>query len=365
MQAQLLSSGGVCRTVRRTETGPAQRQQLSHQLSRAHTVVRRRCVGRNAALPLSGRAVWCVTCVWAVGCTLLAADRSMASKPKTPSHKAVVRRLPSKLTAEEFYNVVDALNIRDDVSWSYFVQGDSGEGYSRGDPTTNPEFRYGRAYLNFNTAPGLEYFLANFGGYPFLDSKGKEWPCIVMRAPLLKVPQAGRRRKDTKFMGTIEQDPDYLEFLAELQKEPEPPKTAEQLMAARDAEEAKAKAQAEQDVTPLVAFMRKKRDEKERRQKVRCCLPDRRKSSALYQHRPAHCRDCRSVAEQKRPRGRAEKEGEGEARKGAAAGGAKTRPRPARRDEQHQEKEGTWATPTRGDGRRGGIHHGSQAAVSC
>lgn len=234
----------------------------------------------------------------------------MASKQKTPSHKAVVRRLPSKLTAEEFYNVVDALHIRDDVSWSYFVQGDSGEGYSRGDPTTNPEFRYGRAYLNFNTAPGLEYFLDNFGGYPFVDSKGKEWPCVVMRAPLLKVPQAGRRRKDTKFMGTIEQDPDYLEFLAELQKEPVPPKTAEQLMAARDADEAKAKAQAEQDVTPLVAFMRKKRDEKERRQQVRSLLPARRNCHLLCLSIVPHTVVivALAVAEQKRPRRGAEKE---------------------------------------------------------
>ena len=205
----------------------------------------------------------------------------MASKQKTPSHKAVVRRLPAKLTAEEFWSVVDGLKIREDVSWSYFVQGNTGEGYSRGDPTTNPEFRYGRAYLNFNTAAGLEYFLENFGGYPFLDSKGKEWPCVVMRAPLLKVPQTGKRRKDTKFMGTIEKDPEYLEFLAELEQEPEPPKTAEQLMAARDAEEAKAKEQAEQEVTPLVAFMRKKRDEKERRQKVRW-LPETPRSSPAW-----------------------------------------------------------------------------------
>ena len=90
-----------------------------------------------------------------------------------------------------------------------------------------------------------------------------------MRAPLPKVPQEGKRRKDTKHMGTIEQDPDYMEFLAELEKEPEAPKTAEQLMAAREAEEAKAKELVEDEVTPLVAFMRKKRDEKERRQKRR------------------------------------------------------------------------------------------------
>ncbi len=103
----------------------------------------------------------------------------------------------------------------------------------------------------------------------------------MMRAPLLKVPQTGKRRKDTKFMGTIEKDPEYLEFLAELEQEPEPPKTAEQLMAARDAEEAKAKEQAEQEVTPLVAFMRKKRDEKERRQKVRW-LPETPRGSPAW-----------------------------------------------------------------------------------
>ena len=199
----------------------------------------------------------------------MASGAPSSSSKRPPCHKAIVRRLLPELEEEQFWGVVDGLNIRDGVSWSYFVGGSSGSGFSKGQPTVNPDFRYGRAYLNFHTADKLEYFLANFAGYPFLDAKGNEWPCSVMRAPLARVPQEGKRRKDVKHMGTIEEDPDYAEFLAELEKEPEPAPTTEQLIAAREAEE-KAK---EEIVTPLVAFMRKKRDEKERRKKARPLAP--------------------------------------------------------------------------------------------
>ena len=64
-------------------------------------------------------------------------------------------------------------------------------------------------------------------------------------------------------------DSDYIAFIAKLQKEPEPMPTAEKLLEIKETEE-KARAEvAEAEITPLVAYMRKKRDEKVRRQKVR------------------------------------------------------------------------------------------------
>jgi hypothetical protein len=67
-------------------------------------------------------------------------------------------------------------------------------------------------------------------------------------------------------------DPDYQEFIQQLSKDPEPMPTAEKLLELKEAEE-KARVEAvEAEVTPLVAYMRKKRDEKARRMKVRTTI---------------------------------------------------------------------------------------------
>ena len=107
-------------------------------------------------------------------------------------------------------------------------------------------------------------------------AEGTQAPLVTIREGKWKFnhceidpPQLFDLETDPHETCNLAEDPDYAEFLAELEKEPEPAPTTEQLIAAREAEE-KAK---EEIVTPLVAFMRKKRDEKERRKKARPIAP--------------------------------------------------------------------------------------------
>lgn len=52
----------------------------------------------------------------------------------------------------------------------------------------------------------------------FVDPKGHEYPAMVEFAPYQKIPKGkAHRRKDPK-MGTITEDPDYIEFLRVLEE---------------------------------------------------------------------------------------------------------------------------------------------------
>ena len=59
------------------------------------------------------------------------------------------------MQAEEFWDIIDRLNIRanGNVAWSSFARGSQGSGtLARGSSkAANTGFRYGRAYLNFTT----------------------------------------------------------------------------------------------------------------------------------------------------------------------------------------------------------------------
>ena len=74
-------------------------------------------------------------------------------------------------------------------------------------------------------------------------------------------------------MTTRSADIDYQDFIEELNRSREPLPTSEKLLDMKEAED-KAKAEAaEAEITPLVAYMRKRRDEKARRNKVGTTIP--------------------------------------------------------------------------------------------
>ena len=76
-------------------------------------------------------------------------------------------------------------------------------------------------------------------------------------------------------------DIDYQDFIEELNRSREPLPTSEKLLDMKEAED-KAKAEAaEAEITPLVAYMRKRRDEKARRNKVGTTISWDRLSSKL------------------------------------------------------------------------------------
>ncbi|PWN21359.1 hypothetical protein BCV69DRAFT_298378 [Microstroma glucosiphilum] len=79
---------------------------------------------------------------------------------------------------------------------------------------------YSRAYLRFKTLPDLVEFHRNFDGHVFRDAAGNQSVALVEWAPYQKCPPlgatAGGGKKRDKKEGSIEEDPDYLEFIKTL-----------------------------------------------------------------------------------------------------------------------------------------------------
>ena len=129
------------------------------------------------------------------------AKKEKVSKPMT---KIVIRHLPSKMTETEFLEAVDPLPECDYVR---FVQADENLG-NQG---------FARAYVNFAKVEDLYLFKERFEGYVFIDKKGNESQCLVEYAPYQKVPNVAKKNKKDAKVNTIDEDPDYLAFVEEIQ----------------------------------------------------------------------------------------------------------------------------------------------------
>ncbi|XP_026275612.1 regulator of nonsense transcripts 3B isoform X3 [Frankliniella occidentalis] len=135
-----------------------------------------------------------------------------SDRPKTiekvekPPTKVVVRRLPPTMILETFLDQVAPLPP---VDYMYFVKADS---------SLSPN-SFGRAYLHFIHVSDLLIFTEKFDNYVFVDSKGNEYPAIVEYAPFQRIPKQRPSRKKDPRIGTIENDPYYLEFMEALKAE--------------------------------------------------------------------------------------------------------------------------------------------------
>ncbi|XP_055939202.1 regulator of nonsense transcripts 3A-like [Argiope bruennichi] len=135
-----------------------------------------------------------------------------------PSSKVVIRHLPPEMTGEFFFQLVSPLPAHD---YKYFVE-------------ASKEFNkkmYGTAYINFVNREDAVLFLKQYNGHIFQCGKGAKSKAIVEFAPFAKIPK-GPSSKD-RICGSIDDDPDYLEFLeslktknAEISKEDEVEKAA-------------------------------------------------------------------------------------------------------------------------------------------
>merc|ERR1712128_308774 len=103
------------------------------------------------------------------------------------------------------------------------------------------------------------------GGYVFVDTKGNEYIAIVEFAPHGKIGlQKDGKRKDPK-INSIEQDPEYMKFLEILEKGNEGTGfTVETVLEEIEHKEREAKAGRgpEHQLTPLLQFLKEKKDEK-------------------------------------------------------------------------------------------------------
>lgn len=168
-----------------------------------------------------------------------------------PPTKVVIRRLPPSLTPEVFLEQVSPLPFYD---YFYFVKADMSLGSNA----------FTRAYINFPCPDDIYTFKDKFDDYVFVDKKGNEYPAVVEFAPFQKVPKKKMRKADTK-KGTIEQDSEYQKFL-EILKNPETEPTIPIEAYLEELENKKKELKANHGVpkmtTPLIEYIRRKKEEK-------------------------------------------------------------------------------------------------------
>ena len=93
---------------------------------------------------------------------------------------------------------------------------------------------------------------------------GNEYSAIVEFAPNQKVSHEKENKKKDAKINTIEQDPDYVKFLEMLDQKPEGGNTVEQTLEEIEQREREIKAGKglENQTTPLLQFMKEKKEEK-------------------------------------------------------------------------------------------------------
>ena len=105
--------------------------------------------------------------------------------------------------------------------YDYYYYHMAAAGGTAQDKSLEPH-NYSRAYINFKDPEDIYVFRDKFDGYVFIDGKGNEYPAMVEFAPYSKIPKAKSvataKRKDPK-MGTLEEDPEYIQFLESMDPE--------------------------------------------------------------------------------------------------------------------------------------------------
>eukprot|EP00727_Mastigamoeba_balamuthi_P014039 m51a1_g9258 hypothetical protein (267) ;mRNA; f:55245-56612 len=162
-----------------------------------------------------------------------------APQPKT---KVAVRDLPPTLTAEAFRALLDE-SFRDAYDYLFFIPGS----------VTLRKSKKSKALVNFKDPKTVFAFAEKFNGHAFIDNKGKEDRARVEFAPSQKV--CPPRKKD-KREGTLESDPDFLKFVEDLSKPPEPPASVEALL------DAKLRAEDKPIISPLLQSLIARRNAK-------------------------------------------------------------------------------------------------------
>ncbi|GMT33106.1 hypothetical protein PFISCL1PPCAC_24403, partial [Pristionchus fissidentatus] len=157
--------------------------------------------------------------------------------------KVSIRRLPSKMAWSELEEQLSPLPDH------FYRQ------FTPAHPELYPH-SYSTLYLGIKGEKEVLEFANRFNRYVFVDSAGNESRASVEFAPYQKFPKSSKDEigADSK-IATIESDPAYLAFLAELEKEDKAMVTIEdQLKEAEEKEKAKMAGAEDFVVTPLVKF---------------------------------------------------------------------------------------------------------------
>lgn len=137
-------------------------------------------------------------------------------------------------------------------------------------------YAYSRAYIWFKNFEDIFLFRDRFDNYVFVDSKSNEYPALVEFAPYQRRVNLNDCQKPDSKCNTIEQDADYIKYLEQFDKpssEPSLPSCEAILEELEKREKDKLAAglsecAASKVMTPLLEFMKKKRDEKYRGKEV-------------------------------------------------------------------------------------------------
>ncbi|KAJ3257914.1 hypothetical protein HK103_004205 [Boothiomyces macroporosus] len=176
-------------------------------------------------------------------------------KEPEPKRKIVIRRLPPSLPEDVFKNSVE--KWLDKLSHYEFFPGKLAK-------SQNKESVYTRAYFAFEDLNFLLEFCKSYNGHTFIDSKGNQFRAVVEFAPFQKVIDPSKKKKADARMNTIHEDPEYLEFLESLKKEP-----AAETVDVNDVEYLMSNPSHQPKLTPLIESIKAKKESKLRKKKMK------------------------------------------------------------------------------------------------
>ena len=162
--------------------------------------------------------------------------------------KVVLRHIPPGFTSESLLLLLESnLNPFPEHDFFHFAPAD----YSL------VPYLFCRAYFNFTDPESAFSFKDKFNGQKFEDCNKIISAGIVEYAPFQRIPK--RFKKDIR-SGTIDKDPDYLEFLKELEIEPEAPPSIETII--NEIEKQRAARIEQQSSTALLEYIKHRRSER-------------------------------------------------------------------------------------------------------
>ncbi|KZT56986.1 hypothetical protein CALCODRAFT_470248 [Calocera cornea HHB12733] len=136
-----------------------------------------------------------------------APKKRKGQEPSAARLKVIVRRLPPNLPEAIFWKSVEPWVSEESIAWRTFYPG-------KVKPKLERENVPSRAYIMFKTPEQVAQFSGGYNGHVFRDKQGHESQAVVEFAPYQKAP--GINVKPDARQGTIEQDPDFLSFLNNL-----------------------------------------------------------------------------------------------------------------------------------------------------
>eukprot|EP01026_Neomeris_dumetosa_P043641 TRINITY_DN3664_c0_g1_i2.p2 TRINITY_DN3664_c0_g1~~TRINITY_DN3664_c0_g1_i2.p2 ORF type:complete len:351 (-),score=76.72 TRINITY_DN3664_c0_g1_i2:467-1519(-) len=178
--------------------------------------------------------------------------------------KVVVRGLPPMLTEAAFLETIQRLyktyqpqqdNNGNELKHNWFQ-------YWPGKVTKQQRQIMSRAYLNFDSTLAVQIFAKSFNNHKFVDTQGTQFFCSVELAPFQKIPKEKKKKKKDPREGTIDKDPEFKAFLAEMEEVSKPRPSAEAWLAKQEAEQKEREAvegpKSDVIVTPLMQHLREK-----------------------------------------------------------------------------------------------------------